>query len=160
MLMEPTEERKHLTEVILGLHSCSKQYFACQVLHLADLRQQRSQSLIPILRFGYLILRGYLSEKEAVAFLTPLYREARLVGKADARCPILEILAGSKDPKCLKEELRKAAANHFGEDIERPVEEEVRDEPSDDPSDDSDGAPGTVPVSASAGVSSQSAARG
>lgn len=146
-----TSEDEHLAEIILSLNLMGKHYFSCQVSHLALLLRQQAYSLIPVLRFGYLISKDFLPENEAIKFVIALFEETRRVGKGEGRCPVLELLNRSKDLRWLVSELRKVSENFKIEFKSR--HEEVKDEFGEDHSRILHRSQDTGAMSASTGIS-------
>jgi hypothetical protein len=99
------EEEKHLEGIVSALTGAGKHYLACQVAHLAGILKNRSQSVLPILRWGYLLTKGFLSEPEATALLPALYTEVR--GSDRGKKRLLSILSGCQDAQWLSGRLRE-----------------------------------------------------
>lgn len=92
------------------LSSDGKDYLACQATHLAGILKERSQPLLPILRWGYLLVKGHLSEREAISLLTALYAEARSAASGESEGRLLSLLAQSRDGMWLAERFREEIA--------------------------------------------------
>lgn len=100
-------EEEHLKEIVSLLAAEGREYLVCQVVHLAGILKEGAQSFLPILRWGYLLAKGHLSEQEAVSLLTSLYTEARSVSPGDSEGRLLSLLAQSRDGVWLAERFRE-----------------------------------------------------
>ncbi|NKE72870.1 hypothetical protein [Candidatus Manganitrophus noduliformans] len=103
-------EEEHLKEIVSLLAAEGRDYLACQVVHLAGILKEGAQSFLPILRWGYLLAKGHLSEREAVSLLTALYAEARSAASGESEGRLLSLLAQSRDGMWLAERLREEIA--------------------------------------------------
>lgn len=100
-------EEEHLKEIVSLLAAEGRDYLVCQVVHLAGILKEGAQSFLPILRWGYLMVKGHLSEREAVSLLTLLYTEARSVSSGDSEGRLLSLLAQSRDGAWLAKRFRE-----------------------------------------------------
>lgn len=100
-------EEEHLKEIVSLLAAEGKDYLVCQVVHLAGILKEGTDRVLPILRWGYLLAKGHLSEREAVSLLTLLYTEARSVASGGSEGRLLSLLALSRDGAWLAERLRE-----------------------------------------------------
>lgn len=101
------DEEKHLKEIVLSLSAQGNHYFSCQLTHLAAILRGVEGSTLPVLRFGYLIIKGRLSGREAVFLLTPLFTEARAIASGAPQGRLLSLLASSRDGVWLARRLRE-----------------------------------------------------
>jgi len=106
----PLNEEEHLKEIVSLLTTEGRDYFACQVVHLAGILKEGAQSLLPILRWSYLLTKGHLSEREAISLLTALYAEARSAVSGESEGRLLSLLAQSRDGMWLAERFREEIA--------------------------------------------------
>jgi len=106
----PLSEEEHLKEIVSLLAAEGRDYLACQVVHLAGILKEGAQSFLPILRWGYLMVKGHLSEWEAISLLTALYAEARSAASGGSGGKLLSLLARFRDGAWLAERLREEIA--------------------------------------------------
>lgn len=104
---ESIDEERHLKEIVLSLSAQGNHYFSCQLTHLAAILRGVEGSTLPILRFGYLIIKGRLSGREAVFLLTSLFTEARAVASGAPQGRLFSLLASSRDGVWLAKRLRE-----------------------------------------------------
>lgn len=107
---ETVDEERHLREIVFSLMTEGRHYMACQVTHLAGILKGKAHSFLPILRWGYLLAKGHLSEREAVSLLTALYAEARSAASGGSGGKLLSLLAQSRDGAWLAERFREEIA--------------------------------------------------
>lgn len=100
-------EEEHLKEIVSLLAVEGRHYMACQVAHLAGILKYGAQSFLPILRWGYLLAKGHLSEREAVSLLTALYAEVRSASLGESGGKLLALLTQSRDGAWLAERFRE-----------------------------------------------------